>query len=640
MGLCYNNFMKINADTFVGAKPELVLKTVFGYDSFRPFQKEIIQEVLKGKDTLAIMPTGGGKSICYQIPALILKGITVVVSPLISLMQDQVQSLETSGIHSAFLNSTLDWEEYKKTLSDIREGKIKIVYISPEGLSTTKIRDFLTSPDILVSCITIDEAHCVSQWGHDFRPDYLDICTIRKYLPNAVMLALTATATSTVQKDIASNLRLQNPAIFISSFNRANIYLEVQPKRKPLEQVIAYIRKHSGDSGIIYCYSRKQVDELTETLDKMGYSVLNYHAGLTDEVRAKNQDLFIKDEVQIIVATVAFGMGIDKPNVRFVINYSIPKSIEEYYQEIGRAGRDGLPSSALLLYSPSDIYKNRFFFQDSANPQQSEHLLQLMAAYASKRICRRKTLLNYFGETYNASEESKDCCCDVCSSGEIELSDVTIPFQKLLSCILRTQERFGASYIVDVLLGGRNKRILDNGHNMISTWGIGNEYSKYEWMEFIDLLIQENYLFKEPEYSVLKITYDGRSALQNRDNIALPFKSPSSKGKTKSDFSEYEKPNQKPGYIIHKKTEKILAEKPSENDDEANLIIENLKKWRKRKAEDMNVPPYIIFNDKTLLDLAAKKPKTKSELQMVYGLGNTKIENFGKALISIINENS
>lgn len=628
--------MKITADAFIGAKPEEVLKSVFGYDSFRPYQKEIIAEVLKGHDTLAIMPTGGGKSICYQIPALIMKGITVVVSPLISLMQDQVSSLESQGVPSVFLNSTLTWEEYKQAVDDIRKNKVKIVYISPEGLSTTRIRDLLSEPEIHVSCITIDESHCISQWGPDFRPDYLEISTIRKYVPNAVLLALTATATQEVQSDIAKSLKLKKPAVFVSSFDRSNIYLEVQPKRKATEQVINFIRKHSGDSGIIYCFSRRQVDELTETLDKLGYSVLNYHAGLSDAVRAKNQELFIKDEVQIMIATVAFGMGIDKPNVRFVINYDLPKSVEEYYQEIGRAGRDGLPSWALLLYSAGDMHKIRYFFNEASNPEQSEFLLQGMLKFATGRTCRRKSLLAYFGEKYDNSAADKECCCDICSNGEVPVINVTTPFQKLLSCIYRTKERFGAAYIIDILTGSRNKRIMENGHNMISTWNIGHEYSKQDWFDFVNLLINENYLIKEPEYGVIKITYAGRSALTNRDTIMLPF-APIMSGKTVDDFT-LEKKSTAPEYVIHKKSEKVIAEKPDETDENAQEIIEALKKWRKRKADDMNVPPYVIFNDKTLMDIAAKKPVNKAELLNIYGLGTVKVENFGKSILTTIED--
>ena len=639
---CYNNYVKINARTFEGAKPELVLKTVFGYDSFRLNQKEIINKVLAGTDTLAIMPTGGGKSICYQIPALILEGITIVVSPLISLMQNQVDALRASGIHSVFLNSTLEWKDYLAAIDDIKAGNVKLVYVSPEGLATNKIRELFEQSGIKISCITIDEAHCISQWGHDFRPDYLEIRSIRNYFPDATMLALTATATELVRNDIIKNLRLKKPAIFISSFNRSNIYIEVQPKRRADNQVIDYIRKHSGDSGIIYCYSRKKVDELTETLDKLGYSVLSYHAGLTDEVRAKNQELFIKDEVQIMIATIAFGMGIDKPNVRFVINYDLPKSIEEYYQEIGRAGRDGLPSSALLLYSPSDIYKIRFFFEEAANPEKSEKLLQEMVNFATSRVCRRKTLLAYFGEKYEPTPEQSKCCCDICSGGKIPLTDMTIPAQKFFCCMIKTNERFGATYVIDVLLGSKQSRIIDNGHDRISTWGIGKELSKNEWFELLELLVSENYIVKEGDYNVLKLTYIGKSVLRNRTQIMLPFRVSEKRNAGVASSVPYpsgyddEEKQAAPKFIIHKKSEKIIAETPSNNDSEAERIVTDLKAWRKRKADDMNLPPYCIFNDKTLYDIAAKKPKSKADLRNVYGIGQAKIEQFGATIVRIV----
>ena len=512
MEICYNNYVKIVASAFEQAKPELVLKTVFGYDRFRPLQKDIITNVLKGRDTLAVMPTGGGKSLCYQLPALILKGITVVVSPLISLMQDQVNSLEKAGIHSAFLNSSLSWEEYCRATKEIKSGQVKIIYLSPEGLASQRIRDLLAWPELKIACITIDEAHCLSQWGHDFRPDYLEIKAIRKLFPDAVMLALTATATEHVRRDICQNLGMKNPKVFISSFNRANIFLEVLPKRNALEQLIKCIRKYSGESGIIYCNSRKTVDQLAATLDKKGYSVLPYHAGLSDQVRAKNQELFIKDEVQIIVATIAFGMGINKPNVRYVINYDLPKSIEEYYQEIGRAGRDGLPSSALLLYTPADIRKIRWFFQESAFPEKDELLLQGMIKYATSTTCRRKALLQYFGEAYQPVPDS-DCCCDICSNKDIPLQDFTLPAQKIICCIIRTGQRFGAGYVTDVLLGSNSQRIADNGHDRITTWGIGREYKKTEWLEFINLLVAQGYIKKTGEYNVLEVTSKGKRFL-------------------------------------------------------------------------------------------------------------------------------
>ena len=618
MEICYNNYVKIVATAFEQAKPELVLKTVFGYDSFRPLQKDIITNVLKGHDTLAVMPTGGGKSLCYQLPALILEGITIVVSPLISLMQDQVSSLETAGIHSAFLNSSLSWEEYCKSVDEIKSGEIKIIYVSPEGLATQKIRELLSGLELKIACITIDEAHCVSQWGHDFRPDYLEIKAVRHMFPDAVMLALTATATEHVRQDICQNLGMKNPKVFISSFNRENIYLEVLPKRNALELVINCIRKHSGESGIIYCNSRKGVDELAATLDKKGYSVLPYHAGLSDQVRAKNQDLFIKDEVQIIVATIAFGMGINKPNVRYVINYDLPKSIEEYYQEIGRAGRDGLPSSALLLYSAQDIHKIRWFFQESGSPEKDELLLQGMIKYATARTCRRQALLRYFGEAWEPVKDST-CCCDICSSGDIPLQDVTVPAQKLICCIIRTGERFGAGYVTDVLLGSNSQRIADNGHDKITTWGIGTEYKKPEWMELVDLLIDEGYIMKSGEYNVLEVTALGKRFLAARSELKLPMRADVVKS-------------------FKKAAVKTTAEKPAADDSQAEAIIQNLKAWRKRKADDLNVPPYVIFGDKTLLDLAAKKPKSRQDLLNVYGIGRAKAEEFGRSILQIIEE--
>lgn len=636
---CYNNYVKIKSDAFTGTEPEFVLKTVFGYDSFRPSQKNIITSILQKKDTLAVMPTGGGKSICYQIPALILPGITIVVSPLISLMQDQVASLEAAGIHSVFLNSSLTQEEYFKASSDIIQGQVKIIYLSPEGLSTGRIRDFFGRNNIQISCITVDEAHCVSQWGHDFRPDYLEISTMRRYFPQAVMVALTATATDQVRQDIIKNLSMKSPAVFISSFNRENIFLEVQQKERgenALLQLVDYIRKHSGESGIIYCNSRRQVDELAMSLDNMGYSVMNYHAGLSDDVRARNQSLFVKDEIQIMVATIAFGMGIDKSNVRYVINFDLPKSIEEYYQEIGRAGRDGLPSSALLLYSPGDIHKIRWFFEESGNPEQSEKLLQAMIKFAQAKECRRKSLLAYFGEKYIPGSKNNFPCCDICSNfgGSLPLTDLTIPVQKLLSCIIRTKERFGQSYIIDVLLGSRNKRIIENEHNFLSTWGIGGELSREEWFNLTSLLIGEGLLIQSGDYKILQITKKGYEILASREKVELPFIV-----RQKSSGLAFPKNQKKTAFTGQKHAAvAIVAEKPSSGDEIADRIVSDLKNWRKKKAGDMNVPPYIIFGDKTIYDIAAKKPASKSDLRKIYGLGSVKIDNFGNSILALVNQ--
>ncbi|MBP5283473.1 MAG: RecQ family ATP-dependent DNA helicase, partial [Treponema sp.] len=455
---------------YTNAKPLTILKEVFGYKKFRPLQENIILNVLSGHDTLAIMPTGGGKSLCYQIPAMIFDGITVVISPLISLMQDQVDGLTAGGVNAVFLNSTLEWEDYLAAMNSIRRGETRIVYVSPEGLSSGKVQDLLHDQRVKVSCITIDEAHCVSQWGHDFRPDYLEIASIRRQFPQAVCLALTATATEDVKADIIRNLSLVNPEILVNSFNRPNIFLNVQNRNDALSQTVECIRRHQNESGIIYCFSRRQVDTLTQTLTDLGYSALNYHAGLTDEVRRNHQNQFIRDQVQIMVATLAFGMGIDKPNVRFVIHYDMPKSLEQYYQEIGRAGRDGLPCEALLLYSGGDIFKIRHFFADSADPENSERLLQAMVSYSTSAECRRRSLLAYFGEEWTTPDDQKNCCCDICSAGPALLVDMTIPCQKFMSCVIKTNSRFGQNYIIDVLLGSRAEKILTNGHNMISTW--------------------------------------------------------------------------------------------------------------------------------------------------------------------------
>lgn len=600
-----------------------ILKDIFGYDSFRPLQLEIIKNLLAGKDTLAIMPTGGGKSLCYQIPALIFKGITIVVSPLISLMQDQVSSLKENGVPAEFLNSSLEFSEYLETVKKLKDGEIKIVYVSPEGLASDKMMGIFHECSMPINCITIDEAHCVSEWGHDFRPDYLSISNVRKHFPNAVCLALTATATASVQQDIIKNLQLYRPTVFTASFNRKNIFLEVKPKKNALSQVIECIEKHKDESGIIYCFSRKSVDELTMKLHNEGYSVLNYHAGLSDIQRTKNQNLFIKDKVRIIVATVAFGMGINKPNVRFVIHYDMAKSLEEYYQEIGRAGRDGLESHALLLYSPGDIHKIRFFFNEAADPEKSERLLQGMINYAKARTCRRRALLSYFGENFSGADTSAEECCDICAAGPVNLTDVTIPSQKLMSCIFRLKQHYGAAYVIDVLLGSKQKRIMENHHNELSTWGIGKELEKSDWFELTDLLIETGYILKVGEYNVLAVSKMGALALTNRTQIKLPVQ---------LNFKNIiNAPKQKPSFVLHKKNEflKNLSEKDTE-------LYNAIKQWRNSTAEKENIAPYMIFGDKTIEELVEKKPASEKELLSVFGIGTVKAEKIGAPVLQII----
>ena len=568
----------------------------------------------------------------YQIPALIFDGLTVVVSPLIALMHDQVSSLASNGIEAVFLNSSLEWEEYKSCVARVLSGKVKIVYVSPEGLATQKIQTLLHNENLHIKCFTIDEAHCISEWGHDFRPDYLAIASVRRQFPQAVCLALTATATKHVRDDIVNNLQMKNPDILLASFNRPNIFLEVRPKRDSYVQIVSFLKEHLEDSGIIYCFSRKQVDQLADLLSNDGFSVLPYHAGLDDSTREKNQTAFIRDKVQIMVATVAFGMGIDKPNVRFVIHYDLPKSLEQYYQEIGRAGRDGLPSTALLLYSSSDIHKIRYFFADSADVEKSEKLLQSMVDYASARHCRRQKLLAYFGEFYTPESSSVEnkCCCDICSTGQIQETDVTIPVQKFLSCIYRLNQRFGTLYVIDVLLGSRQKRIMDNGHNMLSTWGIGTELSREDWFELASILTERNYIEKSMEYSILSVTAKGRELLATREKVFLPVVF-TGRGAKKSEASAKKS---KPEFALHKKGSAFEA--ISDTDAEGLRICNALKEWRKKTADKSNVPPYVIFGDKTLVEIALKKPQTSAELLEIYGLGDVKVRKFSSAILKII----
>lgn len=658
----YNHFMEKNDELLMRA--QAVLKTTFGYNEFRPMQKEVIASVLSGRDTLAVMPTGGGKSLCYQIPALLFGGITLVVSPLISLMQDQVASLVENGVNALFLNSSLEWEEYLDAVQRIKSGSVKLVYLSPEALAAERTQSILHDASAPVSCITIDEAHCISEWGHDFRPGYLEISNVRAQFSGAVCLALTATATAQVRADITANLRMQAPEVFIAGFNRPNIFLEVRPKRNALHEVTACLEKHSGESGIIYCFSRNQVDTLTEKLKDSGYSALNYHAGLSDEERRDHQQQFIRDKVRIIVATVAFGMGIDKPNVRFVIHYDLPKSLEEYYQEIGRAGRDGLASHALLLYSAGDAHKIRLFFEEAADSANSERLLQAMLRFASARTCRRHFLLSYFGERFvpaaavnvssakiahranersaTEAEAESSCgqsdafsCCDVCSSPPPPLQDVTIPAQKFMSCIYRTQSRFGLLYIVDVLLGSKQKRILENGHDKLSTWGIGKELTKEDWFTLSDALIHAGLIEKTGDYHVLSITENGKQVLVSRAKIELPAELMGQRALTQRG-SKNSSIDAKTQGTVSKKGEYKRGEFLRTLDDDDAALYGTIKEWRKRTAEEENVPPYVIFGDKTIEDLILKKPRTARELLNVFGIGEIKAEKFGAAILNLV----
>lgn len=603
--------------------PQKILKTVFGYDQFKPMQKEVILQVLEKKDTIAVMPTGGGKSLCYEIPALIFPGLTVVISPLIALMHDQVVQLTNAGVDALVLNSALDKDDYFQNMQKIRSGSVKLLYLAPESLVTERIQELLAT--VTIDCITIDEAHCISEWGHDFRPEYRKISEIRSRFPEAVCLALTATATAQVRKDIKKNLKLKDPSEFVSSFNRENIYLEVLRKNKPVAQVLEFLSTRENESGIIYCFSRKQVDSLTEELQARHFSALPYHAGLRDDVRTENQNKFIRDDVKIIVATVAFGMGINKPNVAFVIHFDLPKSLEQYYQEIGRAGRDGTQAHALLLYSYGDTRKIKFFLEEKASSQvqKAEAHLKAITDYADSRTCRRTALLSWFGETYTPNKKTaqlegnlKHPCCDVCNSPPVAESDMTIPTQKFLSCIVRTNQRYGASYLIDILLGSRQKRIIENNHNNLSVWGIGGELAKEDWFELVNVLIQQGFLTKDEEYSVLSLTSLAKEALTERFEILLPF-TPSAVAPARLKFE--------------KKSLKRAAFDPS--DTVGECIILGLKSLRRQLAEAAAVPPYVIFSDRTLEDIATKKPVIKEQLKGLFGIGEVKAERYGEFIL-------
>ena len=605
------------------ASPEDILKQVFGYDEFRPFQKEIIDSLLQKKDVLAVMPTGGGKSLCYQVPALIFEGVTIVVSPLISLMHDQICGLETIGVEAVALNSSLDWEKYADNIRRIKNGEVKILYVAPETLASDRCKELLSS--IKVDCLTIDEAHCISEWGHDFRPEYRQLAEIRKLLKESACLAITATATEKVRSDIKKILKLKTPKEFVAGFNRKNIFLEVKEKQKPFEQASDFLKEHKGESGIIYCFSRKQADTLAVQLSVLGYNAKPYHAGLSDELRQKTQNDFINDDIEIIVATVAFGMGINKPNVRFVIHFDLPKSIEQYYQEIGRAGRDGNPAHALLLFSAADIFKLKFLMQDKSPDEvkKAESMLSAISNYAQANSCRRRAILKYFGE--NISEEKlKEIqgdapCCDFCSREKIEKTDLTVPVQKFLSCVVRTGCRFGASYIIDVLLGSKQKRILENKHNDLSVWGIGTEFNREGWFNLVRILLAEDYLVKDEDYSVLSLTQKAKEELQARTSIMLPF--------------NYEKDNS-----VKKEVKEKSIPQTSENTLDAcsKAIVDALKQKRRELADEARVPAYIIFSDKTIFDLGLKKPTTTTDLDNIFGIGKAKKDKYGDIILKTI----
>ncbi len=585
---------------------EAVLRSVFGYDRFRPLQGQIIENVLRRRDTLVVMPTGGGKSLCYQIPALLFPGVTVVVSPLISLMQDQVAQLRELGVSAAFLNSTLAHNEYVQTMHQVRREEVKLLYMAPETLLRPEI--LLMLEECRVDCLAIDEAHCISQWGHDFRPEYRRLMPVRKRFPAAVCIALTATATPRVRADIQQTLGLSEENEFVTSFDRPNLFIEVMPKENVLAQTREFVLDHPTQSGIVYCATRDRVDELAADLRAHGVNALPYHAGLEAEARQRHQDLFINDDVPVMVATIAFGMGIDKPDVRFVLHVDLPKNIEHYYQQIGRAGRDGLRADCLLLFSHADVHTIRYFIRQGAASQRlgREQRLQALVRWAESRECRRKGLLAYFGETYQA-----DACqmCDNCTEGQEQTRmDITIPAQKFLSCVIRTGQRFGASHIIEVLRGSRTKGVLSRGHDQLSCYGIGRDLLREQWKRLARQLVQQG-LLAEDEHGGLRVTGEGRSVLRGRKVMGTLAPDRRRAGAYRS------------------------VEVDPEYDQE---LFQQLRTKRRELAEATMVPPYVIFSDRSLQEMATYFPQSREAFGRIYGVGRRKLERYADEFLTVI----
>lgn len=582
-----------------------ILKNVFGYDTFWPLQEEIISHILEKKDALVVMPTGGGKSLCYQIPALLFEGLTIVVSPLISLMKDQVDQLRECGIPAVFLNSTVTAGQYRSHVERLQRNDVRLLYLAPEALLATRTLALLSS--LKIDCFAVDEAHCISEWGHDFRPEYRQLLDVRSHFPAAAYVAMTATATQRVREDIKKSLQIAPTNEFIGSFNRPNLFLEVVPKTAPLEQTLEFLKQYPNESGIIYCFSRKQTDDLYAILSRRGYSVRPYHAGLSDEERTQNQELFIRDDIQIIVATIAFGMGINKSNVRFVVHHDLPKSLDTYYQEIGRAGRDGLPAHCLLLFGYGDIQKIKYFIQQKNEQEQrvANILLSTLLGFAETDLCRRVPLLNYFGESH-----ALDNCemCDNCRIEQKDLVDITIPAQMFLSCVKRTGERFGAGHIIDVLRGSQSQKVLKFTHEKLSTYGIGTMYSAKQWRHLFRQFIQKGLIIQEMEHGTLRLTRKAWEVMRGKETVM---------GRLEEDVVK-------------------LTRREEDQKQYDPVLFEMLRKKRKEIADRANLPPFTIFHDRTLKEMAARFPQTRESLSMIYGIGTAKLGKYGDVFLRII----
>jgi len=585
-----------------------VLRDVFGFDTFRVAQERVIDDVMEGADVFVLMPTGGGKSLCFQIPALLRPGVGIVVSPLIALMKDQVDALRSAGVAAAAYNSALDSEQARRVLAQLHQGELDLLYISPEKLISGGFLDRLSGID--VNLLAIDEAHCVSQWGHDFRPEYAALGQLRERFVGTPMIALTATADKQTRADILRVLRMSDARIHISGFDRPNIRYTVLEKHKPAEQLMRFLDGRRDQSGIVYALSRKRVEEIAGRLVAEGVSAAAYHAGLPAEVRRQVQEGFVRDDIKVVVATVAFGMGIDKPNVRFVVHHDLPKHIEGFYQETGRAGRDGLPSDALLLFGAQDTVTARRLIEGNGNPDQQRietHKLNAMVAMAESVTCRRRVLLNYFGERL-----AEDCGnCDVCEDPP-QRFDATEDAQKALSCVYRVGQRFGIRHVIDVLRGADTERIRLFNHTGLSTYGIGSDKNDAEWQSIIRQLIHQGYLEQDiASYSALRLTEASRPLLRGEESLELAR--PRLKGKT---------------------GKRRAAAHLTSAADEA--LFEQLRLLRKRLADEQGVPPYVVFGDASLAQMALEKPMEESEMLAVSGVGQHKLEKYGAEFLDAI----